>query len=201
MISYSQVYQDVFVYTLLGDNGYFLDLGAGDPEGGLNSNTLYLEQKGWDGICVDGHDHHIKRRRDFALRSSIVTTFIPDTTIKYLLDSHNAPKTIDYVSVDIEPVSVIALRNFPFDEYEFKVMTFEHDLYLAGPAQKDESYEILTKYGYVRLCNNVNVPDVLGFGKYFEDWWVNPKYFSQEFISNNYFEHELGKNIVANIRK
>lgn len=201
MVSYSQVFQDVFVHTLIGDRGYFLDLGAGDPEGGLNSNTLLLEQKGWDGICVDGHAHHIKRRKDFALRSSIVCTFIPDTTIKEILDSHGAPKIIDYVSVDIEPISVVALHNFPFDEYEFKIMTFEHDLYLGGPSQKEESYQILTNRGYVRLCDNVNVPDILGFGKYFEDWWVNPKFFSQEFIENNTFSHELGKNIVTNIRK
>jgi len=201
MTSYSQVFQDVFVHTLIGDTGYFLDLGAGDPEGGLNSNTLLLEQKGWDGICVDGHAHHIKNRVDASIRSSAVCAFVPQTTIKEILDNHNAPKVLDYVSVDIEPVSITALHNFPFEEYEFKVMTFEHDLYLRGPAQKIESHDILTRKGYVLLCNNVNVPDVLGFGKYFEDWWVNPKYFSEEFIQTNQFDSELGRNIVTNIRK
>jgi hypothetical protein len=51
-----------------------------------------------------------------------------------------------------------------------------------------------------RLCNNVNVPEAMGIGLYFEDWWVNPKYFSKEFIENNTFDGQLGTYITSNIR-
>jgi hypothetical protein len=125
---------------------------------------------------------------------------IPQTTIKSILDSNNAPKVIDYVSIDTDPSSMIALNNFPFGEYEFKVMTFEHDLYNGNDIQKILSYELLSSKGYVRLCNNVNIPEELGVGLYFEDWWVNSKYFSKEFIENNSFENDLGRNIVNKIQ-
>lgn len=198
--TYSQVCQDKFALKLIGKKGFFLDLGAGWDHGIINSNTLLLEENGWDGICVDGNNEHAQRRRDRSLRSKVITAFIPDVTIKDLLKKYNAPKIIDYVSVDIEPVSIIALQNFPFDEYDFKVMTFEHDFYAHGSKQKDEAYEFLSNKGYVRLCNNVNVPEELGIGLYFEDWWINPKYFSQDFISRNTFNQQLGTHIIKNIR-
>lgn len=198
--TYAQVCQDRFVLELIGPSGFFLDLGAGWDAYTLNSNTLLLEELGWDGISVEGDPVHAERRQSKCIRSKVVCTYIPQTTIKEILDGNNAPKVIDYVSVDIDPVSVDALNNFPFEEYEFKVMTFEHDTYRAGPAQKDAAYDILTSKGYVRLCNNVNVPESMGLGLYFEDWWVNPKYFSKEFIENNTFDGQLGTYITSNIR-
>lgn len=199
--SYSQVCQDRFALTLIGKNGYFLDLGAGWDHSGLNSNTLLLEENGWNGICVDANPNSASRRREAAIGASVVTTMIPQTSIKSLLDSHSAPKVIDYISVDIDPNSVVALENFPFDEYEFKVMTFEHDAYAAGTRQKDLAYEILSNKGYYRLCDNVNVPESQGLGLYFEDWWINPKYFSEDFINKNTFEKALGPDIIKNIKK
>ena len=130
-----------------------------------------------------------------------MNVYIPQTQIVDILKDNNAPKVIDYVSVDIDPMSMIGLNNFPFDEYEFKVMTFEHDTYRNGPEQKELAYALLTEKGYVRLCNNVNVPEAQGVGLYFEDWWVNPKYFSEEFIANNQFDKCLGPYIIENIKK
>jgi hypothetical protein len=98
-------------------------------------------------------------------------------------------------------MSMIALDNFPFDEYEFKVMTFEHDTYRNGPEQKDQAYALLTEKGYVRLCNDIQVPEGMGETNYFEDWWINPKYFSSEFIANNTFNQKSGKYIIENIKK
>ncbi len=37
--------------NILPEKGFFLDIGAGDWK--LLSNTYYLEQHGWDGLCVD----------------------------------------------------------------------------------------------------------------------------------------------------
>lgn len=199
--TYSQVFQDRFVLKLIGNRGFFFDLGAGWDHGDINSNTLLLEECGWDGITVDGNMDHAQRRNDRSIRSVTISAFIPRCTIKEILDENNAPKVIDYVSIDIEPESIVGLRNFPFDEYQFKILTFEHDLYVNGSKQKDEAYELLTSKGYVRLCNNVNVPESMGLGLYFEDWWVNPTYFSEEFIHNNTFDGQLGSHIVTNIRK
>lgn len=198
--SYAQVCQDLFALKLIGTNGFFLDLGAGWDEFSVNSNTVLLEEFGWDGISVEGNIDNAHRRNSRAIKSTTICTYIPDTTIKEILDEHNAPTVIDYVSIDIEPMSITALNNFPFDEYEFKVLTFEHDLYASNSFQKDEAYKLLTERGYFRLCNNVNVPEAMGLGLYFEDWWINPKHFSKEFIENNTFDGQLGTHITSNIR-
>jgi hypothetical protein len=199
--TYAQVCQDQFALTLVGKNGYFLDLGAGWDHSGMNSNTVLLEENGWNGICVEGHGPSHALRLAKAKRAHVLNVYIPQTQIIDILKEHNAPKTIDYVSVDIDPMSMIALDNFPFDEYEFKVMTFEHDTYRNGPEQKEQAYALLTEKGYVRLCNDVNVPEAQGVGLYFEDWYVNPKYFSEEFIANNQFDKCLGPHIIENIKK
>lgn len=199
--TYSQVCQDRFALTLIGKKGYFLDLGAGWDHSRVNSNTLLLEEWGWDGICVDANPEHARLRRSASIRSKMEVVYIPQTPIRQLLKQHNAPSSIDYLSVDIDPNSVIALENFPFDEYDFKVLTFEHDAYAGGPWQKDRACEILTEKGYIRLCNNVNVQEEIGLGLYFEDWWINPKYFTQDFIANNSFDGELGPFIVNNLKK
>jgi len=199
--TYAQVNQDQFALKLIGKNGYFLDLGAGWDHEGMNSNTLLLEENGWNGICVEGDGPSHALRLLKAKRANILNVYIPQTQIRDILKEHNAPKTIDYVSIDIEPMSMIALDNFPFDEYEFKVMTFEHDAYRNGPEQKDQAYSLLTEKGYVRLCNDVNVPESYGIGLYFEDWYINPKYFSEEFITNNQFNKCLSTYIIENIKK
>jgi hypothetical protein len=199
--TYSQVCQDLFALTLIGRNGYFLDLGAGWDHSGVNSNSLLLEEYGWNGICVEGDELSSIRRKTAAKRAKIMNVYIPQTDLRDILRDNNAPKVIDYVSVDIDPMSMIGLNNFPFDEYDFKVMTFEHDTYRNGPEQKELSYALLTEKGYVRLCNDVNVPEAQGVGLYFEDWWINPKYFSEEFIANNQFDKCLGPYIIENIKK
>jgi Methyltransferase FkbM domain len=48
---FSQVKQDELVLSLLGDNGYFIDLAANDAS--HLSNTLALERHGWKGLCVE----------------------------------------------------------------------------------------------------------------------------------------------------
>ena len=43
--------QDEFVHSLIGDKGFFLDIGCGHPEKG--SNSKFLEQLGWKGLLFD----------------------------------------------------------------------------------------------------------------------------------------------------
>ena len=198
--TYSQVNQDRFALKLVGKNDYFLDIGAGWDHSGINSNTLLLEQNGWSGICVEG-DHASAVRRDSkkGSRCIIENVYIPETTILEILQRNNSPKTIGYVNIDIEPSSLIGLENFPFYEYDVKVITFEHDLYRLGPEQKERAHDILTHNGYVRLCENINVPSTQGIDLYFEDWYINPKYFPRNFIKNNQFKNCHGSHIIDNL--
>ena len=56
MSFYSQLEQDKWVLSIIGDktDGYFIELGACD--GLYYSNTLYFEKKGWNGICIEPND-------------------------------------------------------------------------------------------------------------------------------------------------
>ena len=46
-------------------------------------------------------------------------------TLEYVLDHFNAPKIIDYLSLDVEGAEERILSNFPFNKYTFLAMTIE----------------------------------------------------------------------------
>jgi hypothetical protein len=204
MKTYSQVYQDQFALKLIGNDGFFVDIGAGFDHTGINSNTLLLEEAGWKGVCIDGDPASATNRRNVSINSDVLTVLIPQTELRDIFNFYEVPNVIDYISLDIDPTSIVGLENFPFDSYEFKIMTFEHDFYAGGNESKTKSYDILSSKGYIRLCDDVKAPNgSLGLWddtNYFEDWWINPKYFSNEFISNNYFEKCTGLHIIENIK-
>ena len=57
----SQIGQDKWVHSILGDKkaGYFIELGACD--GLYLSNTLFFERNlNWNGICIEPNDNYIK---------------------------------------------------------------------------------------------------------------------------------------------
>jgi FkbM family methyltransferase len=60
MSYYSQIGQDKWVHSILGNksNGFFIELGACD--GLYLSNTLFFERTlGWKGICIEPNDNYI----------------------------------------------------------------------------------------------------------------------------------------------
>lgn len=199
--SYAQASQDLFVHSLLGDKGYFLDIGAGWDSYGLNSNSLYLEEQGWTGICIEGDLESANKRKSRSINCKVLNVFVPQKSLKDILTDENSPNIIDYVSIDIEPNSVVALKDFPFETFEFKILTFEHDFYRIGKEQKEEAHQILSSYGYTLLCNDVFGPvDICGENCPYEDWWINPKYFASDFIKNNSFDKQYGRYIVSKLK-
>lgn len=62
-------------------------------------------------------------------------------SLKTILDECHAPKTIDYMSIDIEGAEERVLMSFPFSEYRFLSMTIER----PKPILRD----VLHKNGYV----------------------------------------------------
>jgi FkbM family methyltransferase len=195
---YSQAGQDKWVIDFFKKkkNGFFLDIGAFD---GIDiSNTYILEKKyNWDGVCIDADPINFeslkKNRSCTCIHTAIskenkIVNFrsagaggeinengnlqIQCRTLADVLIEVNAPKTIDYISLDIEGSEYDALLAFPFEEYEFIIMTVEHNLYLGSSTNKENIKELLTSKGYIlhkeNVCNIGNDP--------FEDWYVNPKY-------------------------
>lgn len=118
--------------------------------------------------CVDSFVHEIEFRTDYGMGSGIVDDDtdnnisiryndiqksynngkikkIITTTLEKILDTNNAPKMIDYLSLDVEGSETRILRNFPFDKYIFLSITIERPT--------EELNEILFKNGYVFVKN------------------------------------------------
>lgn len=183
MESYSECGQDLFVINLLNKkNGTFLDLGCNLPI--KINNTYLLELNEWDGVSVDIIDFSnewISRKSKFIKEDCFNIDF------SSFLPLHYSEKTIDYLSLDMEKVGerYKILEKILMTNYEFKIITMEHDSYLGPEYELNEKIpqrEILRKYGYKLICSDVSQeknPDL-----YYEDWWINEKYFDKEIIKS-----------------
>jgi len=75
-----------------------------------------------------------------------------------LLRKYNAPKHIDYLSIDTEGSEYDILSVFNFSEYNFGVITVEHNY----TPQRDKIFNLLTRNGYKRKNENLSR---------FDDWY------------------------------
>jgi hypothetical protein len=93
----------------------------------------FLEVAGVYGGIIDEYDS-----RHFAFTRRILGNRWPDgaiaptvskaaRTIRSVLRSAGAPRTIDYWSLDTEGSELTLLKSFPYDEYRFRVVTVEHN--------------------------------------------------------------------------
>lgn len=189
MKSYAQAGQDIWVHDLIGDSGYFVDVGAHD--GIVHSNTYALEQLGWTGLCiepnVEAYADLRQNRPGYVANMAVsdhfghvdfdgvrVTAGAPSTACIPLADMLNlfrAPDTIDYLSVDVEGHELEVLAGMDFDHYSVRLLTVEHNLYVDGPVRKNAIAAFLSDRGFERVREDV-VAD--GYGPY-EDWWRNGK--------------------------
>tara|TARA_Y100000741_G_scaffold329222_1_gene282986 strand:- start:148 stop:1626 length:1479 start_codon:yes stop_codon:yes gene_type:complete len=71
-------------------------------------------------------------------------------TLEYVLDKFNAPKVIDYLSLDVEGAEERILTNFPFNRYTFLAMTIERPT--------PELEKVLFDNGYVFVMVSKKLP-------------------------------------------
>ena len=171
--NYSQVYQDMFILSMLGgkQNGTFLEVGGADP---IKGNNTYLLEKefGWKGISIEFNPEFGQKYK--AVRPTKV--LIEDAlSIDYkdLLKNTFGYTDIDYLQLDIEPSrnTYELLLKIPFEEYRFAVITYEHDHYVdVTKTYRDKSRKYLREKGYQMVVNDIS-PDGIST---FEDWWVHP---------------------------
>lgn len=76
-----------------------------------------------------------------------------------LLETHNAPGVIDYMSVDTEGSEFDILNAFDFDRWQMRLMTIEHNF----TPQRDDIFKLLTSKGYRRIMQEQSR---------FDDWYV-----------------------------
>lgn len=187
---YSQAGQDQWVHSIVGDKGFFVDIGAYD--GVQTSNTYALELAGWSGICVEAHPDYFalcKASRKCACINEAVTNHagvcsfgidriggdkvVNCNTLDGIVRGN---KNIDYLSMDIEGHELTVLNVFPFKDYNIRLITIEHNLYCDGPEKKEALFSLLTANGFTRVKEDVQCLDPLYYLKPYEDWYENPLY-------------------------
>jgi FkbM family methyltransferase len=88
------------------------------------------------------------------------TTYQVETiSLNELLEQHQAPDVIDYISVDTEGSEFDILNAVDFDRWSFLTMTVEHN----HEPQRQDVYDLLTSKGYTRVNEAVSR---------FDDWYV-----------------------------
>ena len=193
--NYSQVFQDIFVLSTLDGktNGTFLEIGGGRPFYG--NNTALLEEKfNWNGISIEFNKTNVDQYNKERPNTKVIMEDALGINYRNLISKNYDLKIIDYLQLDIDPCNNTyqALNLIPFDEYQFRVITYEHDFYIdETKSYKEKSRELLKSKGYVLVVDEVS-PD----GKSsFEDWWVHPDLVDKEILSKMLFVNGNVKNM------
>jgi len=99
-------------------------------------------------------DDHFTNRLLYSKKYHINTI-----SLNSLLKKYNAPTIIDYLSIDTEGSEYEILSAFDFSEYQFRVITCEHNYTF----NRNKIYKLLKKKGYARKFTDISLHD---------DWYV-----------------------------
>jgi FkbM family methyltransferase len=101
-----------------------------------------------------GDEHGNSRRH--GERYAVETLSLDD-----LLRKHDAPATIDFLSIDTEGSEFEILQAFDFDRYDVRVLAVEHN----HTSQREQLYALLDRHGFRRRFTALSGCD---------DWYVKP---------------------------
>lgn len=71
-------------------------------------------------------------------------------TLNTLLEEYNAPKDIDYISLDVEGIELAVIQDFDFSKYNVKCWTIEHNLVPSNKHSLNNFFSI----AFILLKNN-----------------------------------------------
>lgn len=149
--------QDLFAAHVIGkSDGVFLDIGSGDPF--IGSNSAWLESLGWSGWAIDRKSHNYSERPR--------TLFCMCDAAKVRLPIR---QQVDFLSIDVDDDSYLALLNYWEAGVRPKVICIEHDAYRLGGLIRDPQREFLKSQGYhlIPMLSKINDAWVE-----WEDWWI-----------------------------
>jgi hypothetical protein len=205
----SQAGQEEFVMCVLKNkqNGTFIEIGSEHPV--INNNTFYLEKYlNWDGYMIEYNpiweEFYKKWRKSKYHIGDALFLFFP--AICDML-SVRKNRVIDYLQFDLEvknESTIKCLEIFDrdvFDYYQFRVVTFEHDLYCGwtGEDTRRRSREIFYKRGYLRVFSDVKHNLSPSWCVPFEDWYVHPDLVNMEYIDKIKRDESLNHDDIINI--
>jgi FkbM family methyltransferase len=101
------------------------------------SENLSTEIKDVEKHLISGRAHLINTARSIQFGAAA-------RTLSSILDESNAPKLIDFLSLDVEGVELAVLKGIDFDKYKFKYMLIECRNFSVIE-------KFLKKYGYKKI--------------------------------------------------
>ena len=171
-------------------NGFFVEFGATDGVSGSNTFLLEKEF-GYKGILAEPNPKqrkNIKKNRNAIIVEECVwaksgenlkltnngdlstidliknnkfSFTVKTISLTDMLEKHNAPSLIDYLSIDTEGSEYDILSSHDFSKYNFSVITVEHNY----TEQREKIYNLLSKNGYLRKYEKLSMQD---------DWYILP---------------------------
>ena len=195
---YSDAKQDQFAANILKfkRDGYCVDIGSCHSV--ISNNSYYFQGLDWTSISIEiergYNESYSTRTNGVHLNKNAL-----EVNYKETFEEYEFPKSIDYLSLDVDTVSLDVLRILPLDDYRFKVITIEHDGYLYGDKYREQQRNLLNSYGYLLLCSNVYVeqPGYEGKEYPFEDWWIDPSEFDSDLIEKIKCDSTLPSVIIS----
>lgn len=195
---YSDAKQDQFAANILKfkRDGYCVDIGSCHSV--ISNNSYYFQGLDWTSISIEiergYNESYSTRTNGVHLNKNAL-----EVNYKETFEEYEFPKSIDYLSLDIDTLSLDVLKILPLDEYRFKVITIEHDAYFFGDEYRDPQRNILTSHGYLLVCSNVYVeqPGYEGKECPFEDWWIDPSEFDSDLIEKIKCDSTLPSVIIS----
>ena len=179
----SQAGQDLFVIQMLEgkENGTYLEIGCNVPE---YTNNTWLLERGftWRGVSLDILPHAVNQLNAERANPAVVADACYVDYDDLLNQAGIEDEIVDYLSMDCDPPNITfqaVQQVMTTSNRRYRVITFEHDSYLAGPDIRDQSREYLHSLGYELVASNISVE---GYGA-FEDWWVDPNLVDSELIN------------------
>ena len=120
------------------------------------------------------HLSTIKKYKKFdahkKLRKEINNYFVETISLEDMLIKFNAPKHIDFISIDTEGSEYEILKDFDFSNYSFSILLIEHNF----TSLRDQIYDLLTKNGYHRVMQDIS---------YVDDWYISSTIMKNKFLT------------------
>ena len=203
-----QAAQDYFVINVLNHkrNGWFVELGSENPS--FNNNTYILEKYlDWKGVMVEYNADYLPMYQAHRPNSKHYMSDATKLNFKEILDTHEFPKAVDYLQLDLEAdnrSTLSVLEHFDanvFPTYTFGVITFEHDIYRGDFYETRRiSREIFAKNGYFRVFSDVSASNKDYHNPMpFEDWYVHPSLVDMHYIDKIKRNESLPYQVIEEI--
>lgn len=108
---------------------------------GQEIEFIFADAFGGSAVYADADNHKSKRE---AYRKAGHTAILTSISLHDFLIQHQAPKNIDYLSIDTEGSEYEILKAFPFKEWNIRLLTVEHNF----TERRKDIRKVLEGHGY-----------------------------------------------------